>query len=371
MKKFVATILILSFFSLVSTNLVLFSQKEDSLTQIEDDMLSLNLEELQILDELFQLEQDIVELENESLILEGEIESLKKDVKVIEEEIETLDLTYRKNLDLMELFLQNYQKTGPLSNLQLILSSENLNMVLSRLNSIRELSKGVNSLLNNLEKDRDILSEQKLKRENTLLNIRERRAQLETTKSSKKFAVDNLENKLSSLKEDRTRYEKYLEDIDLAWKKTKPEFAQTISMISEIVENGDLPTSLVNLKYSFTGINAKIYSDAFNKALNEKNLPTQVDIQFEKDKMTLRLPKLNIFLSGNLELIDDTSLQFNIEDGKYLDLTLGQSSIEYLFDKDYLKFNFKTILMGNTIESLKTNKGNIDLLLNTIFNKEI
>ncbi len=371
LKKLIPIIIITIFINLISGNLILFSEKLDSISEIEKEMTTLNEEELKILDELFQLEQSIVELEKESSLLAKDIESLNKEVDSLHASIEELDVKYSNNLSTMESFLQNYQKKGPLNTLQLILSSENLNMMLSRLNSIRELSKGVSTLLDNLEKDKETLASKKLSKEQTLLAIKDRQAELLVSKKNEEIAVENLETRLSSLKEDRSKYENYLANIDTSWRKTKPEFTKTISSISQIVETGDLPNELVDLKYGLAGITAKIYDNEFNTALNNKNLPTRVEIEFNKDNMNLSLPELNIYLSGNLELIDDTTLQFNIIEGKYLDLTLGDSSIESLFDSNYLKFNFKKILVGTTIKSLKRNDGNIELLLNTIFNKEI
>jgi peptidoglycan hydrolase CwlO-like protein len=367
LKKWIPIIVIAIFINLLSSNAVLFSEKEDSIFEIEVEMTSLNSEELQLLDELFQLEQNIIELEKESSLLTEDIESLNTEVDSIQTSIEDLDVVYSDNLSTMESFLQNYQKKGPLNTLQLILSSENLSTMLSRLNSIRELSKGVSTLLEDLEEDKITLENKKNSKEQTLITIKKRQEELQVSKENQEIAIDDLETRLSSLKEDRSKYENYLADIDNSWKKTKPEFTNTISAISKIVESGNLPNELVDLKYQLTGITARIYDQSFNKALNNKKLPTKVEIEFNKDNMTLNLPELNIYLSGNLELIDDTTLQFNIVEGKYLDLTLGQSSIESLFDSNYLKFNFKEILMGNTIETLKTNDTNIELLLNTIF----
>ncbi|MDY0236252.1 MAG: hypothetical protein RBR71_09500 [Gudongella sp.] len=367
MKKWIFIVIAALFINLISSNMILFSENPDSITEIEKEMTTLNKEELQILDELFLLNQNIVELEKESSLLTKDIETLNKEVDSLQTDIEYLDIKYSDNLSLMESFLQDYQKKGPLNTLQLILSSDSLNMMLSRLNSIRELSKGVSNLLENLEENKVALENKKTFREETLLTIKDRQAELQASKKSKQIAIDNLETRLSSLKEDRSKYENYLVDIDNSWKETKPDFTKTISTISKIVETGDLPNELVDLKFGLAGITAKIYDTPFNTALNNKNLPTPVEIIFNKDNMTLNIPELNIYLSGNLELIDDTTLQFNIIEGKYLDLTLGERSIESLFDSNYLKFNFKEILMGNTIKSLKMNNENIELLLNKLF----
>lgn len=355
------------FINLMATNLVLFSEKLDSITNIEKDMTILNDEEIEVLEELFQLEENILELEKESSLLSGDIEELNKDLEIIQSDISKLDAKYTYNLSIMESFLQNYQKKGPLDKLQLILSSENLNVMLLRLNSIRELSKGVSSLLEDLEKDREILARQKLSKDQTLFSIKERQAKVLSLKKDKENLANTLEAKLLSLKEDRIKYENYLSNINKSWKDTKPKFTDAVLSISNIVESGDLPQDLVHLRYSLTGISAKIYDSEFNAALNKKNLATLVKIDFNKDHMTLSLPQLNIFLSGSLEIIDDTSLQFNISEGRYLDLNLGKASIESLFDSNYLKFNFKKILMGHSIKSLNKNGGNIELLLNISF----
>ncbi|NMA49496.1 MAG: hypothetical protein GX947_06980, partial [Tissierellia bacterium] len=130
MKKLVPIIIIAIFINLISGNLILFSEKVDSISEIEKEMATLNEEELEMLDKLFQLEQNIVELEKESSLLTKDIESLNKEVDSLQANIEELDIKYSNNLSTMESFLQNYQKKGPLNTLQLILSSENLNMML-------------------------------------------------------------------------------------------------------------------------------------------------------------------------------------------------------------------------------------------------
>jgi peptidoglycan hydrolase CwlO-like protein len=348
-----ATLFTYSFGQLVDPN--------QSMGEINTTISQLSEEEIQILESLFLIQQEVRELEIKQERTELEIEDLEKKIGNIEDEISGLEQSYDNNLDVMEDVLKSYQRKGPLSNLQLILSSDSLSTLIKRINSIRDLSRNTNELLVTLENEKEELVSIKLELDETLEIIQERRVQLLKTIEDKTATIQRLQDSLQNLQEEKERYEGYLSGLNDSWDQVKPIFLQTIQGITDTVESGQLPESMLNVRISLTGISGRIFDEELNDELSKKDYPTPAKLLFHEDHVRLVMPDLNLNIRGNLIILDNTTLRFEITDGEYMGLALEESAVMDLFDFGYLDLKFEKLLGNNTIRSIDLQDGYMDL----------
>lgn len=334
---------------------------DQSLGSISTTISQLDQEEIQILESLFLIQQEVRDLEITAERTSKEIQELSLKIENIEEDIVSLEASYNNNLDILEEILLTYQKKGPLSNLQLILSSDNLSTLLNRINSIRDLSRNTNKLLLTIEDNKQELSYVKKTLDDNLKEIQKRQAELIRTLGEKTATIANLEESLLALQDEKSRYEGYLSQLGDSWDKVKPVFLETIKGITETVENGDLPESILNIEFSFSGITGKIFDEELNQELSKKSYPTPPMLLFQRDKVNLVMSDLNLIINGNLTLLDNKTLRFEITDGEYLGLALEKSAVMDLFDFGYLDLKFHKLLGKNTIRSINIEDGYMDL----------
>ena len=333
----------------------------ESMETINSTISELSDEELEILQLLFLIKQEINELEIQETKTEEEIELLSLQIVDLEARINLMEISYEDNLLIMEEVLKSYQKKGPLSNLQLILSSDTLATLLRRINSIRDLSRNTAKLLQTIEDDKEELSLEREQLADTLAQIEVRRDELRKTIQAREETVASLEESLQELQDERDRYEAYLQEIDKAWDSVKPVFLETIAGITETVESGQLPESMLNIQISLTGIRGRILDRELNEELGKKSFPSTALLLFQEDHVRLVMPDLNLEIKGNLVVYDNKTVRFEITDGIYMGLSLEKSAVMELFDFGYLDLKFHSLLGNNTIRSIDLGDGYMDL----------
>lgn len=361
LKRKAVFIIVLIFATIFTYSFGQLVNPGQSMDEINTSISQLSADEVQILESLFLIQQEVRELEINQERTELEIEDLDKKIEHIEDDIAGLERSYDYNLDIMEEVLRSYQRKGPLSNLQLVLSSDSLSSLIRRINSIRDLSRNTNELLETLEGEKEDLVSTKLELDETLKEIQERRVQLLRTIEEKTATIQRLEDSLQALQEEKERYEGYLAGLNDSWNQVKPIFLQTIQGITDTVESGQLPESMLNIKISFTGISGRIFDEELNDELSKNNYPTSTELLFYEDHVRLVMPDLNLNIRGNLIILDNKTLRFEISDGEYMGLALEKSAVMDLFDFGYLDLKFEKLLGNNTIRSIDLQDGFMDL----------
>jgi len=360
LKKISLILAIAIFFSIFS---YVYSDplEESSLEKIDSSILELNEEEKTILEELYRIQQELNELEIQEIKLETEIISLLSLIEGIEENISFKTISYNDNLSIMDSVLKSYQKNGALNSLQLILSSDSLQTLLRRINAIRDISKNTSSLLDRINEEKEILINEKLNLDNNLMILDKSKKELKITIESKLLTRTSLENRLSELMDERDRFTTYLDDLNYRWKESKPIFESVIGQLIQIVESGDLPEELIQIKFGIGGIYGTISDHKLNLVLLDKDLETPLLIFFNEDNMSIKLDELQLEIYGSLELMDEHNLRFNMESGQYMGLNLQKSSLDELFDFGYLDLKFAKLLGKNTIRSVNIKDSYLEL----------
>lgn len=369
MNKFISLLLIViiltSYSFSFSDKLVGQEEPISGVDNVKDSLGDLSLEEKEILEELFLIVQGIKEMEELEKLTSMEIDHIKESIIDMEIQIGKKENEYNDNLNIMEEILKGYQKNGSTTYLEMILSSDSLGTLLKRINSIRDISRSTSILLEELENSKAKLLIDKEKLDLSLNQLDQRQDELNIAIEKSVSLRDNLENKLSSLQEDKLKYEEYLSLLENEWVKSRPIFTETINELVRIIETGDVPGNMIRISFTTNGIKGTIEEDYINDVLESKDLPTDAKLLFSNDTIELALTELDLYMSGNLQLLDDKkSLRFIMDEGEFHGMKLEQAAMEELFSFGYLQFNFQKYLGGNTIRSININKDTLELIIN-------
>lgn len=364
MRRFICLFLILLF-------LMSFVFGEEGISHIsgaKENLNSITEEEKAILEELFIIVQSIKEMEGIQKTTVIKIDELKVDLEQMEAMIAGQEEKYNDNLYLMEEVLKNYQRNGSTSYLNLILSSDSLSTLLKRINTLRDISRSTNILLEELETAKAKLLQDKEKVSQTLKLVEEQQKELEQALARSNALKEELELSLASLQEDKVKYEEYLNNLETTWTEIKPVFSSTINMLVKTIEEGNVPDDTIIISsIGLTGITGSISQEKFRAILQYLELPTNVDIELSEDRIELTMPEIDIYMSGTLEIMDNKqSLRFNMYEGSYMGMKLEKSAMEELFSFGYLEFNFKKMLNKSTIKSIKLNDDGLELKFNPV-----
>lgn len=336
-------------------------------SDIRENLLELSLEEKRILEELFLIKQKIKETEELVRITSLEINDLNLEIKSMESEIHKKQTEYNDNLNIMEDILKFYQRNGATTYLELILSSENLETLLRRINAIRDISRNTSNLLEELEITKKSLERDVEKLNETLKTLETIQNQLQQTIEKSVSLKNELEARLSSLQDDKAKFENYLTNLENTWVEIKPIFSETINSLVAMIEKGDLPEGTIVINLTVSGFKGIIREDFIKQILDKREFPTKVELLFLEDKIELILPEINLRMTGSLEILDDKqSLIFKMKEGEFLGMKLELSAMEELFSFGYLKFNFHKLLDKSTIKSVKIRDEYIELLINPV-----
>lgn len=368
MKRFLSIILIIAII-IVPFSIYSYSQpsNEESVSEVQNSIVELSDEEKKILEELFLVLQDIMEMEEREKSIILAMESLKINITDIEDRIKDETIKYESNLNIMEEVLKSYQRNGSTSFLELVLSSDSLGTLLKRINAIRDISRNTENLLNTIEEGKEKLVEEKKNLNSTLEDYEIRQKELKDA-LDKKFALkDDLERRLSSLKEEQSKYEDYLRRLEMSFHEIKPIFSETINTFVKMIEDGNLPEDVMDISISLPNIKGVIYEDKLRNILKAYKFPADFDLIFTKERIELYMPELNLYMAGTFEIVDPHTIKLKVVDGKYMGLTLEQASIEELFKNGYLIMNFKSLLDKNKIKSIEIKDKSLELYITPVF----
>lgn len=366
MKRFIgiSLVLVILFSFALGINATLSTDKTSEESKSIEELTN---EEKIILEELFIIVQEIKEMEEVEFTASIEIENLKDEIEAIEGQIQEKTIEYNDNLNIMEKILKSYQKNGSNTFLDLILGSESLSTLLRRINLIRDISRSTEDLLIELEDAKEALVMDRNKIKEKLEDVEEKQRQVREAIQKQNTLKDDLEERLASLQDEKSKYEEYLSRLENSWTDIKPIFTETINQLTKMIEDGNIPQDTIDIKISFTGVKGIIREESLDRILSSQPFPTKVEMKLNKDNMELILPEIGIHMSGSLEILENKqSLRYNMESGSFLDMKLERSALEELFTFGYLEFNFKKLLEKSTIKNVIIYDDRLELIINPV-----
>lgn len=362
-------IILMIFFSTIGVATPDKPDEEKFLLEIKEKLTGITDEEKEVLEKLFLLTQDIEEMDKMKLQIAIEIEKLNEEVTKLESLIASEALIYEENCKLIEEVLKAYQRSGPGSYIELILSSDNLTTLLRRINILNDITRDTTALLNSLQESKARLASDKNNIMEKLLLVEEQKKKLEETLEKNIMLKEDLEIYLASLEGEQEKYEEYLQNIELFWSQLKPLFSETMKTFSNMLLDDNLPSDALKTEFSFFSIKGIIEEQTFKEIISKQSFPTEINFEFSSDKLEIAMPEKNLYLSGPLVIVEGKKLVLEVNEGRFFGMPLEKSSIEDLFSQGYVELNLGQILGKNKLKSIKINDDNIELqIIPSFFN---
>lgn len=341
--------------------------KDEPLLEAQERLTGITEEEKEVLEKLFAITQEIEEMDRMKLQIAKEIENLNEEVKEIEKQITIESLAYEKNLNIMKNVFKTYQRSGPGSYLELILSSDNLKTLLQRINALSDITRNTNELLESLQESKARLDSEKNKITEKLTLMEEQQKILGETLEKNIVLKEELGTYLESLEGERTKYEEYLAEIELYWGQLKPLFSETISVFSNMLTEGKFPSDAIKIEFSLFNVKGIIEKQTFKDIIAKQSFPTKLEFEFSSNKLELMMPEKNLSFSGTFVIVDGQKLIYEVEEGSFFGMPLEKSSIDDLFNEGYMELDLSQVLDKNKIKSIQINEDSIELQITPVF----
>lgn len=359
MKKILLFLIII----LIFTSSVILGEGEDDITQIQEKLSNITEEEKKILEYLFIQVQEIEEMERENKRIDEEIHNISKDIDSIDNRIKEEEKNYQKNLEALKVVLQSYQRMGPGSYIEIILSSDSLTSLIRRINILRDLTKNTDELLANIETSREKLVAEKNNLDEKIKLLEEKQRILEENLHKKQELVKEQEEYLASLQSDRELYLERLEYISMMMEEIKGILNEFTYGFTRILNEGNFPDYGIQQSISLRGIKATIEEKVFNDIINAYEWMPKLEIKFGNGQIELKAPDRDLIISGYFEIEDGQTLKFVPEKGSFLNLPLEKGTIESLFEGGDFTLNFKPLIGNNILREVEILDGYLEVLV--------
>lgn len=315
-----------------------------AVTEAMEQLEGISKEEQETLEKLFFYTQEIEEMERQQTSINKEIERLVIDIDSLDKSIAKEEENYISNLELLELLLISYQRSGPASYLDILLSANDLTSFIKSLNLIKDITRNTRELLDSIEEIRLYLEEKKeeLSQNKSLLEIR--RGELEVAIINVKSLLEDQEKYLDSLEEKRELYEEHLDNLKFMWDNIKDLFSEIVGEFSRIVREEHFTMDDLKIEFGFMSIKGALHEDTFNRILNDNTALTDMYFSFNNDGVIVDVPEYKLTLRGYFIIQDSCSLLFVPEGGSFYDMALEIESIEELFSRKPLFIDFESII---------------------------
>lgn len=354
-------ILLLGFYIFYSTSLGLAQETTTVFSETEEKLDSISEKEQKVLQELFFILQDIEEMERQQVETEEEIKKLKDDIENVSSRIEKEESTYEQKIDTLREVLQIYQRRGPASYLEIILSSDSFSALIRRINIIRDLSRNTGALLEELDERKQILQEEKSKLDGALSLLEEKQGELKRALLSKEKLKNDMEEYLASLDIERLYYENQLNQIEKVWAEAKKTLSDSIANFSDVLKQGKLPYEKIKVTISLGRVKGSIDEETFNQVAKEYIGDKAIEFHFYENKIQAIIPDSQFSISGSFIIVDGHTLQFVAEEGNFYGMMLTEESLEEIFKNGQIQLNLEPVLYGNTLESVKIKEGHFEV----------
>ncbi|NLV88841.1 MAG: hypothetical protein GX021_05715 [Tissierellia bacterium] len=359
MKKVLPLLIII----LLLTSSVIIGEGEDEISQIQEILMSITEEEKEILEHLFIQTQEIQEMEREAAKIDDEIYSLEMDIATIDYGIKKEEENYQRNLEALKAVLQTYQRMGPGSYLEIILTADSLTSLIRRINVLRDLTKNTDELLAKIEMSRERLISERNNLDEKVKLLEEKRRILEENLQKKQELVREQEEYLASLQSDRELYLERLEYISLMMEEIKGILKEFTYGFNRIITEGNFPEDNIKLSLTLRGVKGTIDEKVFNDIVNAYEWIPRIEIKFSQGEIQLNAPDKGLGMSGYFEIEDGQTLKFVPEKGSFLDMPLGKGTLDSLFEEGDFTLNFEPLIGKNIVREVNILDGYLEVLV--------
>lgn len=337
--------------------------QEGPFAGIKENMASISETEHEKLQDLFVLGQQINEMEKAEEQITRDIETKNGEIEELKVKIAGEEVAYTKKSEDLKQVLKSYQRMGPGTYLEIILSSDNLAMLLRRVNTLRDLTRNTGKLMEALEATKVTLLTEKttLTEKNKLMEDSQKQFRDSLTKQ--KQLRENQEKYLASLMDRRVYYQENLANLQRNWDELKTSVPAIIQELSSIIDEGNIPTDKVKITYNIVSIKGTIDEKVLNDIISEHPLLPKIKFSFYPNRVEINMPEKSLVLSGQFVIQEAHTIKFQVKEGSFYGMPLDPGAIGDLFLRGDLKFNLKLPLKNYTLNSIKTTEGSLELTI--------
>jgi len=334
------------------------------ITEVQEKLEGISEEEKAVLEILFTLEQEMEEMEREESAITKDIEALQIEIDDMEELLKERQKNYDDQLDILKKVLVGYQRKGPASYLDTLLSAEDLRTFLESINMIKDLTRNVGKLLDSLEEGKKKLAEERDRLSEKAALLADKKEELQDALMKKLELKTKKEAYLATLKEKSEQYQEQLSNLKQMWEDSKLQFSNIVENFSQIIGEGNISLSDLNLSANLFEIKGAIYEETFNEILREHSDLPGLLFHFYKDRVEIEIPEKHLVLIGTFIIAEDKVLKLEVEKGSFYEMPLENESIEELFIDGYLLIDFKELagdmLIDFSLETVETKEGYLE-----------
>lgn len=357
-------IICLTIILIISSPLEIVVGQGGPFSEIKEKMASISESEHENLQNLFVLSQQIIELGKEEEKVTQDIKTKKTEIEGLKVTIASEEMAYTKKMEDLKQVFKSYQRMGPGTYLEIILNSDNLAMLLRRVNTLRDLTRNTQKLMELLEESK---AKQLIEKENLaqkIASLQDNQKLLQESLTKKKQLIQDQEKYLTSLKEKRESYQENLSKLQLNWDELKTSVPVIIKELSRIIDEGYIPPEKLNISFNFTSIRGTIDEKTLNDLISEDPLLPKIVLKFYPNNVQISMPEENLILSGNFVIQEAQTLKFQVKEGTFYGMPLNAGAIEDLFLKGDLVFKLKLPMSTNyRLNSIKAGDGTMELTI--------
>ena len=304
---------------------------------------NISKEEKGVLNDLFSLTQEMDALEQEAKKISGQIEVLNTQMGQMQSDIDKMQEDYNQKLSTLEQVLVYYQRGGPATYLDMLLSADSLSSFIKSINVIKDISRNVGELLDTIEQDKENLKKQRQLLGAKKQELDHKKEELDAAIQNKAKVKQKQEEYLDSLQEKRVYYEDQLENLTLVWTDCKALFSDMVTEINRVIGDGAFAAEDLNLEFGLPITKGALEENNYNKVISDNTTLPGVLFHFKEGEVNLEVPKQHLVLHGNFIISGDSAIQYEVSSGTFYDLPLDVSSIKELFVGGPLLIDFKSV----------------------------
>lgn len=370
LKRLIYCVMLLITVNLISRDMA--SGEVTQITEARDRLEGISEKEQEILNEMFLITQNIEVMRRDINQITADLNTSNEYIEYLEYEISSSQQSYDSQLELMEQVLVSYQRGGPASYLEILLSSDSLGSFLKSINLLKNITRNVNDLLIGLDAGQIELQKERDNLAFKVQELEEKEAELAEALREEELLKQELNTYLVNLQMDRTYYEKQLNYLEETWNEIKGLFPSIIEEFSRIIEEGYITEEDIELKFQLIQITGTLREDTFNQILEKYSTLPRIKFHFKEDGVDIEVPDQHLFLSGNFVLDGATAIRFDVESGSFYDMDLEKSSIDELFSGGELIIDFKELAGDNITINFKlqeavSNYGYLSFIIRLLF----
>jgi peptidoglycan hydrolase CwlO-like protein len=239
LKLIPAVGLIVSLIFMIPANIA--AGAEDIFSDVKTKIGGITEAEKATLQKLFTQSQLIAETEKKAEQTSRDIKKTSEQVESLKKKIEADGTKYENERESLKQVLQSYQRMGPGSYLEILLESDSLKDLLMRINTLRDLTNNTGKLMDRIEADRKLQTQEKTRLSDELESVQDKQRKLTKTLSEENKLKEELERDLESLSTERSKYEDYLGNLQQAWDGIAPLIMATAGEITDYSKKVSIP----------------------------------------------------------------------------------------------------------------------------------